>query len=123
MGAGLALEFKKRYPEFFAAYRQLHADGQLAIDRLFFFIVSVACTLVIFPTKTHWRHGSRLSAVEGNLRQLRVELESGGIRSVAIPAVGCGLGGLKWGDVLAACEAIFGDMPGCEVSLYEPRGR
>ena len=105
MGAGLALAFKRRYPSHFASYREscrtrvlrpgaVHIDdfGELASPRF----------IVALPTKRHWRDPSRLDDVERSLDALATELRLRRIPSVALPKLGCGLGGLPWPDVHAA---------------------
>lgn len=73
-----------------------------------------------FPAQDHWRGASKLADIEASLRTLADEIERLGIRSIALPALGCGLGGLKWKDVKNAVETTFSDNPSLEVSLRTP---
>ena len=123
MGKGVALQFKAAFPanfrEYAAACRRgevvpgkvfVHETGQLTNPR---FIIS-------FPTKRHWRDKSRIEDIEAGLRSLRHEIESRGIQSVALPAIGCGLGGLRWSEVRPLIERTLGDLNGVRVVVFEP---
>ena len=121
-GKGIALMFKETYPENFRAYEAISKAGKLAPGGLFIterqdmlgprFIVN-------FATKKHWRHPSRLEWIEQGLAALRDEIEARGIRSIAIPALGAGNGGLDWGDVKPlVAEALAG--LDCDIIVYEP---
>ena len=92
MGRGLALAFKRRYPAHFASYRRACRAGALRPG---------ACPrfLVALPTKRHWRDPARLDDVERSVRALADALRERSVASVAIPKLGCGLGGLAWPDV------------------------
>ena len=99
MGAGLALAFKRRYPSHFAAYRRACAAGTLRPGTVHVDDLGAGALpryLVALPTKRHWRDRSRLGDVELSVRALAGELRRRRISSVAIPALGCGLGGLPW---------------------------
>ena len=90
MGAGLALQFKKQYPENYEAYRKVCLVG--ALSKLPRWILNV-------PTKTHYNKPSTLDYIRRSAEALAAELVNRKILSVAIPPLGCGLGGLSWGDV------------------------
>lgn len=121
-GKGIALMFKERYPENFRAYAAACKAGRLAPGGLFVterhdmlgprFIVN-------FATKNHWRHPSRLEWIEQGLASLRAEIETRGIRSIAIPPLGAGNGGLDWGDVKPLIADAMAGLE-CEVLVYEP---
>lgn len=97
MGKGLALQFKERVPGLYTRYRQLCHKGKFTVDQLWRYPWPESDKQVLcFPTKWHWKNPSRLGDVTRNLRKL-VELhEQFGITSLAIPPVGCGLGGLSY---------------------------
>ncbi|MCF3946469.1 macro domain-containing protein [Acidiphilium sp. AL] len=123
-GKGIALMFKENYPENFRAYETASKAGQLAPGGLFVterhdmlgprFIIN-------FATKKHWRHPSRLEWIRQGLVALREEIEARGIRSIAIPPLGAGNGGLDWGDVKPLIANALGDLD-CEIAVYEPTG-
>lgn len=126
MGKGLALQFKQAYPKMFVAYAQACALGEVKLGRMHVYDLGLANTaprwIINFPTKGHWRSGSRLADVEAGLFDLREVVRSRLIRSLAIPALGCGLGGLNWRDVQPRIEAAFSYLPDVNVVLYPPIG-
>ena len=101
MGKGLALQFKQRFPANFVSYANACRRRELAPGRLHVFDASPGNPRLIvnFPTKRHWRDASRLDDVAQGLDTLANAIASSGIRSIAIPPLGCGLGGLPWPDV------------------------
>ena len=78
--------------------------------------------IINFPTKRHWRGKSRIEDVESGLIDLVTQIQRLGIRSIAIPPLGAGLGGLNWADVRPRIEAALRDLPDLVVKLYEPGG-
>ena len=92
MGAGLALAFKTRYPEMFREYKKACKDGQVQPGRMHVWRQGSGPWIVNFPTKRHWREPSRYEDIEAGLGALRRYLQEQGHVSVAMPAVGCGLG-------------------------------
>jgi O-acetyl-ADP-ribose deacetylase (regulator of RNase III) len=121
MGKGIALEFRRRFPRMFEAYRRRCEAGRLRPGRVWA-VRDGGRVIVSFPTKDHWRDGSRIQDVEAGLRSLRELLVNEGISSVALPALGCGLGGLDWDVVAAAIHRELDGLPGVRIELYEPRG-
>lgn len=121
-GKGIALMFKETYPENFRVYEaacktgQLAPGGLLVVERRDMFGPRF---IVNFATKDHWRAPSRLEWIERGLAALRQEIAVRGIRSIAIPPLGAGNGGLVWGDVKPLiAEALTGLE--CEIVVYEP---
>lgn len=78
--------------------------------------------IINFPTKRHWRGNSRLEDIESGLYALIHEIKRLGIRSIALPPLGCGLGGLDWKVVRPMIEKAFSDLAGVRVLLFEPAG-
>ena len=76
--------------------------------------------IINFPTKGHWRERSRLTDIEAGLEDLVDTVRRLGIRSIAIPPLGCGNGGLNWADVRPHIEAAFVSSPDVNVFLFEP---
>jgi O-acetyl-ADP-ribose deacetylase (regulator of RNase III) len=126
MGKGVALQFKRAYPENFEAYRRACENGELVTGRVFTVKLSRLERpkyIINFPTKEHWKGSSRLEYVEEGLRSLVHEIERFGIKSIAIPPLGCGLGGLAWRDVRSRIEAVLGGLLDVTIFVYEPAGK
>src|SRR5881275_606860 len=107
MGKGIALQFKKAFPENFAAYSKACERKQVEIGRMFVYDVGQLTNprfIINFPTKRHWRGNSKLEEIEAGLDALVVEIRTRGIRSIALPPLGSGLGGLNWADVRPRIE-------------------
>lgn len=102
MGKGLAKAFKEHYPENFLAYRQYCLEGKLQIGGLF--VYGQSPIIVNLPTKKHWRSKSTLESIEAGIKALALYLEANHIESVAIPKLGCGLGGLNYEEILPLLE-------------------
>ena len=123
MGKGIALMFKEAFPANFAAYETACKAGEVAVGRMF---VKERQELIgprwiiNFPTKKHWRHPSKLEWIEDGLVDLKQLVEDHGIRSIALPPLGSGNGGLEWPIVRARIEAVLADLEGVEVVVYEP---
>ena len=118
-GAGLALQFRRRHPDAFQAYRRACAERRLRPGRMFMFDTGRNSPrwIVHFPTKRHWRDRSAIGDIEAGLRGLAATLASRGIRSVAIPPLGCGLGGLDWRAVRPLIADRLADLPGTVIVL------
>ncbi len=124
MGKGLAAEFKERYPDTFAAYRDACADHRLHPGHVFLHDTGEKNPrwIVHFPTKQHWRDPSVLSDIDTGLRDLAYAVKRHDIKSIAVPALGCGLGGLDWQKVRPLILQHLGDTPAA-ITLLEPRGQ
>ena len=123
MGRGLALQFKRAYPGNYDAYVAACRRGVVRPGRMFTYETGKAegpRLIVNFPTKRHWRDSSRIEDIEAGLKGLVWEVATRGIRSVALPAVGCGLGGLEWADVSERIESTMGGLGAVRVVVYEP---
>ena len=122
-GAGLARQFARRYPENDMLYRQACKEGRVTPGRGLITETGLDRPkhIVNFPTKWHWRDESLLSDIRLGLCNMHRELLRRGIRSVALPALGVGLGGLDWRDVREVIEREFGEQPAIEVTVCNPR--
>ena len=122
MGKGLALEFKKRFPEAFLAYKNACAQKTVRIGKVFTW-VERETLLIHFPTKNHWKDPSKIEYIQSGLPLLEFAIEWNSVRSIAIPGLGCGLGGLPWGDVKEIIISHFKkttfSVP-VEIFLYAP---
>ena len=119
MGAGVALAFKRRYPEMFRDYQAACRDGRLAPGRIHVWRSLSGEWVINFPTKRHWRDGSRYEDIETGLKSLREYLAHQGAVRVSLPALGCGHGGLDWSRV---SSMIREELDGLEakIEVYEP---
>lgn len=98
MGKGLALEFKNKYPLNFEIYKKACDNASFHIGNLL--IVPVDNKFIVnFPTKKHWRNKSDLEFIKIGLEELKVAIKDFNIKSIALPKLGCGLGGLDWNEV------------------------
>ncbi len=110
MGRGIALQFKNAFPENFKAYEAACRRAEVQPGRMFVFATQQLTNpryIINFPTKRHWRGKSRLSDIDAGLDSLVGEIRTRGIRSIAIPPLGTGLGGLSWLDVRPKIEAAI----------------
>lgn len=123
MGKGLALQFKLAFPVNLKEYAAACRRGEVEPGRMVVHETGHATNpryIINFPTKRHWRDKSRIEDIESGLRSLKREIEARGIRSVALPAIGCGLGGLRWADVRPLIEKNLGAFDGVRVVVFEP---
>ena len=121
MGAGLALAFKERYPDNFQAYVEACDNKELKLGKPFFFELELKDKprwVINFPTKLDWRNPSKIAWIRFGLLKLSKQLMVKGIKSVAIPRLGCGKGGLDWNVVKPIIEAKLKDLP-IEILVYE----
>jgi len=122
MGKGLALEFKKRFPENFDGYLWACKRDYIEIGRIFQIKDRESGVRIFnFPTKHHWKDKSRLEYIESGLAVLYVDIPFWGIKSIAIPALGCGLGGLQWLDVKKLIEKELEPLDDVRIVVFEPK--
>lgn len=129
MGKGIALECKKRFPENYIKYREACDQGHVLIGLMFVTNIDYSefnnpypediLYIVNFPTKQHWKNPSKLEWIVSGLDSLRSFLINYEIQSVAIPALGCGNGGLDWSTVRPIIVEKLQDLP-IDITIYEP---
>ena len=125
MGRGVALQFKKQFPENFKAYATACKRGEVQPGRMFVFDseqLTLPRYVINFPTKRDWRSKSRIEDIRSGLKSLIKEVRARGIRSIAIPPLGSGLGGLDWRAVRPLIADAMSELPNVEVLIYEPGG-
>jgi O-acetyl-ADP-ribose deacetylase (regulator of RNase III) len=124
MGRGIALRFKKAWPENFKAYAAACCQHKVQPGRMFVFETERLTPpryIINFPTKRHWRAKSRIEDIEAGLEALAAEIRERGIRSIAVPPLGAGLGGLDWAEVRGRIARAMHDLPDVKVVVFEPR--
>lgn len=117
MGKGIALQFKKKYPEMFTAYQRVCEKQQLDTGKLYLW-KSPEKWVLLFPTKKHWRNPSRMEYIESGLQKFVDNYERLGIMSIAFPKLGCGNGGLEWSAVKLVMEKYLCPLP-IDIFVYE----
>jgi O-acetyl-ADP-ribose deacetylase (regulator of RNase III) len=125
MGRGIALQFRKEFPENYDAYKAVCDRGELHPGMMLVFSVNQLQNpryIINFPTKRHWKGKSRIEDIRSGLQSLVEEIRQRGVESIAIPPLGCGLGGLDWNQVRPLIEKAFSQLPGVRVLVYEPKG-
>ncbi|HEX4055724.1 MAG TPA: macro domain-containing protein [Tepidisphaeraceae bacterium] len=126
MGKGIALMFKERFPDNYKAYEAGCKRHEVVIGRMFVtesLELSGPRWIINFPTKNHWRQPSKLEWIIEGLQDLRRVLKDNRIRSVAVPPLGSGNGGLEWSKVRPEVEAELVDLPDVEIIVYEPTAK
>jgi O-acetyl-ADP-ribose deacetylase (regulator of RNase III) len=124
MGKGIALQFKQAFPAVFRDYEKACKAGEVRLGKVHVYdlggLTGGPRWIINFPTKGHWRERSRLADIEAGLRGLVATVRRLRIRSIAVPPLGCGNGGLDWADVRPRIEAAFAELPDVHVHLYSP---
>lgn len=124
MGRGIALQFKKAFPANFKVYEKACKRGEVALGSMFVFDHGQLMTprwIINFPTKGHWRSNSRMADIDTGLDDLVAVIMARGITSIALPPLGCGNGGLDWGEVEPLIRRKLGGLS-IAVHLYPPTG-
>jgi O-acetyl-ADP-ribose deacetylase (regulator of RNase III) len=125
MGRGIALQFKKAFPLNFKAYELACRRGEVQPGRMFVYETQNLTNpkyIINFPTKRHWRGKSHISDIDSGLRALIGEIRSRDIKSLALPPLGSGLGGLDWNDIRPRIVQALDNIPGLRVVVFEPTG-
>lgn len=126
MGRGIALQFKKTFSEqYFKEYKTACDNKELQPGKMLVHDLNRLHNpkyVIDFPTKRHWKGKSKMEDIEAGLQTLVQEIRGRQIGSIAIPPLGCGLGGLQWPDVREKIEQAFQNLTDVQVLLYEPKG-
>jgi O-acetyl-ADP-ribose deacetylase (regulator of RNase III) len=127
MGKGVALMFKEAYPENFKAYEEACRSEEVQIGKMFVTErrgeMFGPKWIVNFPTKAHWRFPSRMEWIVQGLDDLKRFITENSVKSVALPPLGAGNGGLAWRDVRRKIEAALAELNDVEVIVYEPTAK
>lgn len=125
MGRGIALQFKKAFPENYKSYAKACKQNEVQPGQMFIFETGQLTNpryIINFPTKRHWRGKSRIEDVDAGLVALAKEIRSRNIQSIAIPPLGSGLGGLNWSEVRPRIVAALQELSNLDVIIFEPSG-
>jgi len=119
MGKGIAREFKKRFPDMFNDYRLRCAQHQIQLGQPYLYKRTSLPWILVFPTKFHWRNPANLNAIVNGLQFLLANYKLWNVSSLAVPALGCGLGKLNWHLLQPILLNLLSslDIP---VELYQP---
>lgn len=126
MGKGVALMFKEAFPQNFEAYESACANKQVQLGHMF---VTKRSDLfgpkwiINFPTKGHWRYPSKIEWIESGLEDLKRVIVENQIKSIAIPPLGAGNGGLNWREVRTLIEQRLSDLSDVKIIVYEPTAK
>lgn len=125
MGKGIALQFKKAYPDMFKIYVSACKRGEVKVGQMQ--VIPLHTTkppfyIINFPTKKEWKKPSHMEYIEEGLAALVDIIQALGIRSVALPPLGCGNGRLNWSEVKVRIQEAFTVLPDVDVLLYAPSG-
>lgn len=122
MGRGVALQFRKTFPENYKFYKKVCERNELYPGKMLVFETGalVPRFIINFPTKRHWKAKSRVDDIQNGLNALIQEVRERKIKSIAIPPLGCGLGGLNWSEIKPLIVKAFDSLPDVEVFLYQP---
>ena len=125
MGRGIALQFKKAWPDNFNAYALACKNKELTPGVMFIYEIQKAANprfFINFPTKRHWRNTSCIEDIEAGLITLVNEIKQRNIKSIAIPPLGAGLGGLEWSVVYEKIKNAMEPLTDVHVLIYGPIG-
>ncbi len=125
MGKGIALQFKRQYPDMFEAYQRACKEGQVQPGRMHVYErreIFNPRYIINFPTKRHWRSPSRIEDIKTGLTALSEEIRKRHINSIALPPLGCGNGGLDWSEVFPVMTNALADLTDVRLLVYPPAG-
>ncbi|MDA0813781.1 MAG: macro domain-containing protein [Verrucomicrobia bacterium] len=126
MGKGIALQFRQAWPDdYFKDYQRACKEGDIAPGKVQVWDAGRLVNpryIVNFPTKRHWKGRSRIEDISTGLASLKAEIQNHGIRSIAIPPLGCGNGGLEWSVVRRLIDEHLSGLEDVDVQVFEPAG-
>lgn len=127
MGKGIALQFKRAFPENYKAYKRACDQGNVQLGQMFIWDAGALAPgkprfVINFPTKRHWRSKSTLAIIRTGLDDLVRQLRDLPVTSLAVPPLGCGHGGLRWEEVRPIIVEALSELPDVDVLLFPPEG-
>lgn len=124
MGAGLAKQFKIKFPDYYLDYLNKCKNNKMCrwTPDIYKTKMDIPKYIVSFPTKYYWKDKSNISDIQQGMHSLRIAADALSIRSIAIPPVGCGLGGLNWNEVKPIIETAFRNPSTIDrlIAIYYP---
>ncbi len=126
MGKGIALMFKEAFPDNYRLYSAACKREKVQVGEMFITELDGLIGpkwIVNFPTKKHWKNKTDLKWIIDGLADMRCFLQEHNVRSIAIPPLGCGNGGLKWSQVKPEIEKALGNLPDVNIIVYEPTSK
>jgi O-acetyl-ADP-ribose deacetylase (regulator of RNase III) len=123
MGKGIALQFKERFPVNFKIYAAACKKGEVQTGKMLVVkenTMSGQKTIINFPTKTEWFKKSQYNYIEEGLKDLVKVIKELEIKSIAIPPLGCGNGGLKWDKIKDLMNKYLSDLKDVDIMVFEP---
>jgi len=122
MGKGIALQFKQMWPDNFKLYKQACDRKELRPGKLLVWDAGLFKPryIINFPTKDHWKGKSKIEYIDSGLKELKRFIIESDVKSISIPPLGCGNGGLNWGEVKKHILNALSDIDGVEITIYEP---
>lgn len=125
MGKGIALQFKYAYPENYKSYKKACDNKQVKLGKMHIFDTGKFINpryIINFPTKNHWKGKSKIEEIRRGLFDLKNIIVKYNIRSIAIPPLGCGNGGLDWNNVKNIILESLNNLSNVKILLYAPEG-
>lgn len=117
-GAGLAKQMRLHFPDYHRLYLEDCNTGELIVGRPTIIIPDQRTEIILFPTKNNWRNPSEYEYIRDGLWEIKKMVEEGEIiDTIAMPKIGCGLGGLDWNTVYFMIESILGDLQ-VDIEVY-----
>lgn len=123
MGKGIALQFKMMFPQNYAEYKKACERNEVKIGKMFITERGRLFSphyIINFPTKEHWKEKSKIEYIECGLHDLIENIKKLKIKSIAVPPLGSGSGGLKWSDVKSLILEKIAEVEDLSVIIYEP---
>src|SRR5690606_34950946 len=122
MGKGIALQFKNSFPNNYKIYQEACKNKTFKTGEVLVVVEGDLMnrkTIINFPTKAHWKGNSKYEYISSGLQALKDSIINNKIKSIAIPPLGCGNGGLEWDNVKVMIEEALKDLD-CEIHIYTP---
>jgi len=122
MGRGIALQIKEKYPDNFKFYKKYCDSKDVKVGKMLVYKTNNLLGLkfiINFPTKEHWKEYSKYEYISSGLKDLRRVIIENNIKSIAIPPLGCGNGGLEWNVVKQYIIEDLSDL-NININVYEP---